>query len=216
MSVCFFSACKKDKDEQEPDVTIYSPSINQNYNVLDTIKIHARVSDETKLTSVEVVLQDMNNINVQNAVPIAVQGKDFQFQIDYILYDIHLTSGTYKMAIIASDGTNTEIAGAIINITEYPLAKRYFYFANESGSTTTITRYDSVFSSPNIITYPGKFVGLSSSSWYQRLYVAPEINADFAAYKAYNHQIMWTLPDMGAGNPYVSCVNNGDDKNVFV
>jgi hypothetical protein len=211
----FFFSCKKDKDELEPSVTIYSPYLNQSFQVPDTIQVNIKVSDETKLTSVTVVLQDMNNVNAGYAVPVAIQSNSFQFQLDYILDDQHLSTGDYKLAVIASDGSNTEVAGRVIHVTAVPLHTRFFYFATETGSSTVVTRYDSVFTSPQLLNFNDKFLSLEASSWYQRLYIAGEVNAPFNAYSVANHQQNWTLADLGAGFPYFSSLS-GDDKRIVL
>lgn len=216
LSVCFLIACKKDKDETEPVISIFSPYYNQNFNVLDTVKIHARVSDETKLTSVQVVLQDMNGVNAQVSSPVQVQGNEFQFTMDYILYETHLESGNYKLCVIASDGTNTETSGIVIYVNAMPLAVKYYYMASEGAASSAITRYDSLLADPQVLNYNARLAGMASSSWYQRLYLAPEQNGNLEAYNCYNHQMTWSVQDLGGGYPYFSVISKGDDKNVFV
>lgn len=214
LSVCFFS-CKKKGDTIYPVITILSPTLNQSYNVYDTAHLNIKVSDETKLVDLRVVLQDMNNSSVLNSISVSIQSNSFQFQLAYILGDIHLNTGNYNLTVFASDGFNTQITAKTIYIVGVPIEKKYFYFAAEVGNTTTITRVDSVLLNAQLINFNGKFVAMKSSSWYQKLFVAGEVNADFNCYGVLNNQLYWHISDMGAGFPYFSSLAT-NDRNVLV
>ncbi len=62
LSVVLFS-CKKDKDENPPNVIITGPAENSAYNVLDPVIIQANISDDVGIERIQISLISATTLN---------------------------------------------------------------------------------------------------------------------------------------------------------
>src|ERR1700739_2750108 len=87
----FLVSCKKDKkDTQPPTISFNSPASGQTYKMFDTIVVNAHINDNEHLSSVSVVLTDMNRVPQQEGVNASVPSADFILSMNYILTQFHL------------------------------------------------------------------------------------------------------------------------------
>jgi hypothetical protein len=209
--IFFLSHCKKKQkgDTTSPTVSISSPANGQSFNMFDTIIINAHVSDETQLTSVVVSLNDLNNIPVQSAVNVGIQGKDFSFTLKYILSEYHLASGNYNISISANDGSNSHQGTQQIYIHESPTLKTGYYIVGAT-QPKIIGKYDASFSSTGSISLNTGFNGMVYEGYYHQLFVNGNINQSFQTYNAQTNTIDWSLPYGGGGlSQFMSVYTDG-------
>lgn len=137
-------ACKSDEDEVLPVISISQPSENQTFNVLDTILIVAKVSDETKLESITVFLADLDFKPIMKAYTIPVKANAQDIAVEYELDDHLLPGGNYNIAIEASDGYNVKHKYQTIHINGIEKKLLHVLFAGESrGNWDCISMDDS-------------------------------------------------------------------------
>src|SRR4029077_13198750 len=109
LAIIFFS-CKKSKDVGSPSVQINTPATLSTFNVFDTIKVNAHVSDANQLTVVSIYIINSQGVQVLPSSSVAITSHNMTFTSPYILSDIHMLSGQYNIVIYASNGTNTTYA----------------------------------------------------------------------------------------------------------
>jgi len=209
--IFFLGACKKEKkDTTSPLISISSPASGQTYNMFDTLLVTAHVSDETQLTSVVVSLNDLNNIPVQNTVPVTLQGKDFTFSIKYILTEYHLQSGFYNLSITANDGSNSHQAIRQVYINESPTLKTGYYMV---GATLpkSIVKYDINMNPQGSITLNTGFNGMAYGGYNRQLFVNGNINQSYQTYNAQSN-VDWSAPYGGGGLPQCMGVYSDGQK----
>jgi hypothetical protein len=169
--IFFLASCKKNpKDTQPPVVTFNSPVSGQSYKMGDTIAVNAHVSDNEHLASVNVTLTDLNHTLQQGSYNVPVQSANFIININYILTNIHLSTGNYYIQITADDGYNTASYYQSIHITESP-TQFWGYCLVLNDSLKAIHRRDSSMHEQPTILLNSKYNGMKYGGYYQQLYV---------------------------------------------
>jgi len=209
----FFCACKKEKkDKTSPSIAISNPGSGQAFNMFDTLNVSAKVSDETKLTSVVVSLVDINNIVLQYSYSVPIQSNDFTFNIKYVLNEFHISSGSYYMSVTANDGSNITQRTVQINITESPTLKTG-YFIVGATQPKTVVEYDANMVPQSSYALSTGFNGMAFGAYYQQLYINGNINQAFTAYDATMNGMTWQYPYGGGGGmPVFTCVSTDGQK----
>jgi hypothetical protein len=215
LMLIFFAACKKEKkDTASPRVVISNPASGAAFNMFDTIKVTASVSDETQLTSVVVGLSDANNSAVQYSYAVPLQGNSFTFNIDYYLVNQHLASGFYCLTVTANDGSNSTYASAKIHITESP-TQRTGYFIVTASQPKLIHECGLNLAVQNSISLATGFNGMAFGAYYQQLYINGNLYQPFQAYDATANGITWNYPYDNSGLPYFTSVTT-DGKKAYM
>ncbi|MDP2386460.1 MAG: hypothetical protein Q8M29_08815 [Bacteroidota bacterium] len=215
LTLIFIFSCKKEKkDETPPVITMHLPLSGAHYNMFDTIRIAAHFSDETKLTTAEITLRDMNGNPVQSSITATLSGTTYDLTTEMELYEFRLPSGTYNLEVVVNDGENVGIKTTAISITESPLLKKGYYFVTKNGSQHIYTKADTNYVSTASINLNGTFVGSSISTYYQNLYVASSANQSFKTIDISTGITKWTLANASTGATLTACTTDG--KNVFL
>ncbi len=220
LSTIFILACKKKKDTPQdtvyPVITINKPVPASTFNMFDTIRVNVHVSDDNTLEEVTVSLTDLNHIPVQSTVSYTPNAASWDIDIGYELYEYHLPSGYYYIAIHASDGINNINSARKIYINASPIIKQGYYIFTGTGIQHQVLKLDTNFSQNNSITRNGPYNGSALSNYYQRLYVnGSSGNQEFDAYNCITNQLSWDIPNSGAGAPYFTWCDT-DGKNAFL
>jgi hypothetical protein len=182
--------------------------------MFDTIVVSAHVSDETKLTSVVVSLNNSDNSLAQNPVSVGIQGKDFTFSIKYVLTEYRLTTGSYNISITAGDGTNSHQSTASVFIVESPTVKTGYYIAG-SSQPKNITKYDLSFNSAANISVNTGYNGMAYGGYNQQLFVNGNTNQSYQTFDSQTNSLSWSLPYSGGGLPQFMGVCS-DGKKPYV
>ena len=207
------ASCKKNIDEQIPDVTINSPYENQQFSVFDTIQINAKAEDETTLEKIEVILTDANRIPIQNIISLFPQQKKVTISVPFILEDVSMSTGTYYIWIKASDGTNTSNTFRTIIINGVPRELKDIYIFTYGNSATIHVIKKTLSGNPQQqFDINGDFSGSAISSKNQLLYSAGKIYGNLHAYNVLDNSESWNVPIVSNPPfPYftnISCYND--------
>jgi len=120
-------------ENEQPEITIISPSANHFYQVLDTIPIDVQVSDDVLVTSVEIKLVNEAFIGVDASIVLPINQQEKTINTAYIPQNIDLTSGVYYIEVKASDGALTNREYVPVNIGEFPLVWEGVLIASING-----------------------------------------------------------------------------------
>jgi hypothetical protein len=164
-------SCKKEGNVGSPTVQITAPIGKQSYNVFDTIVVKANVSDASSLQSVEIYIENSQNIPVTATANVTITGKQMSFTNYYVLNNIHLATGSYFLVVKASNGTNATYGYQAITINAAPTLRLGIYSITRNGGVN-VTKIDSTFNASKIYTQPGDYSSSDISSYYQQLYIA--------------------------------------------
>ncbi|HEX7412999.1 MAG TPA: hypothetical protein VF411_03055 [Bacteroidia bacterium] len=196
--VFFLANCKKDKKDTKPPVIVFDPPTSnlphtstQGSYSLDptsktytmTIGVNARVSDNQHLASVNVTLTDLNHVPQQGSVTIPITSADFTFNINYMVTQIHLQSGTYYIQISADDGFNTTAAYQPISVPESPTLW-WGYCAVLKNTPNAISYYDTTVHHSIISTMSlsHPYNGMRYGGYNTQLYINGNNNQPFQAF----------------------------------
>lgn len=125
MILIFNYSCKKPTDEVAPVITFTSPQTGSEFEIYDTILVKAVVTDNEKITYISVSLTDGEN-NILFSQEAYYEDKTrIEPDMNLIIDNNQLLSGTYYIRIIASDGTN--IIDNFREIQIYELEREFKY-----------------------------------------------------------------------------------------
>ncbi len=172
VSVSIFYACKKDKTNIAPVITVTTPYEGQQVAMFDTLTVLAHVSDDEKLTTISVGLENENFVSVQEAYPIAVTSNDQNVLMQYPIFDYLLPSGIYYLTIKASDGLDITTNHVKLYLTASPTYKKQVYLFSHDNNQTNVSIIDSVNVFKTQFNLSQYHAGDAVCSYYQRLVVA--------------------------------------------
>ncbi len=120
--VCLFFllSCKKDLDTQHPVIVYQSPTVLQEFEVLDIISVIAEISDDRIIESVKVELVNKEFSPILPAVVLYPKSANYHLDIEYPIEDVYIESGEYYMHIRAEDGTNFKSQYQLVKIIGIP------------------------------------------------------------------------------------------------
>lgn len=145
LSLLFF-ACKKDTDEEKPDIIIESPYENETFSTVDTLTVVAQITDNEQVKSVSVELLDDQYGQMGSKGTYSASGSSFNLLIDFALDQPFATSGTYFLAVRASDGSNIGSAFVQVQLQAIPREIDQFVAVTTAGGMATVrtsTDFDS-------------------------------------------------------------------------
>ncbi len=201
----FLFSCKKKKDDIfGPTVTFTTPVPNQFYNVMTSITVKAKVTDDNSITRVSMCLVDAFNNPMHVTISLPVSSPTMNISAPYPLDNIHLESGAYSIMIIASDGTNETRTLQPIYLGAVPkVIKKVLVMSASSTAQTNMSAIDSTFSSLlPLHTFSGDYLASSASSYYQQAYVCGYYTGYFSAYNVIDNSIRFTVPPYLSSSPF--------------
>jgi len=198
-------ACKKESDKETPLITVSSPIENQTFHVDDNVLITGTISDASSLSKASITLLDEKGQPVHRAISIDVSSKEVTLNTTYLLDNIHLESGIYKLCIFASDGKNDAYSYKNIQIISVPrVLKDIFVATISSASQTSISTIDSA--SGTFIPYAsfsGDHLELSVNSYFQELFHCGNATGNFTSMNLVNKKIGVNIPCVpSSSQPY--------------
>lgn len=99
------SSCQKE-DDVSPLINIQEPSGGV-FQVFDTLKVEADISDNEQIKSISVKIIDSKNQQVTPSYTLAISKKSYHLNINYKIDNLYLESGNYFLLVEANDGINT-------------------------------------------------------------------------------------------------------------
>jgi hypothetical protein len=237
--IFFLISCKKDKkDTQPPVITFNAPATGQTFNyILDSasqtyhipINVNAHVLDNEHLSSVYVVLTDINHTPVQGSDMIAIPSVNFILNITYDVTQFRLQTGTYIMQITADDGYNSTTSFQPVNIIASPTIW-LGYCINSKSSPQNIVMYDTLtggaMSQKLSIPIIGAYSGMKYGGYYGQLYINGNATQPFTAFDLQNNvpaytqgltgsQINYTCLYTDGSKAYVGYDNGNSNGNIY-
>jgi hypothetical protein len=181
------------------------PTNLQVFNVFDTIRVQAHVSDPDGLKSVNVSLTNGQPIPVVANVPVTVTGNNMSFTCSYIINNIHLASGSYFLTVSASNSTNTSHAYQQIYVNAAPTKREMVYAITRTVSGTQVWQLDSLFHVTAGASVSSNFSASDISSYYQQLYIAGYDTGNVTAV-GYPNNETWQIAGVTSPTPYFTNV----------
>lgn len=125
LTTILIAACDTKEDAEYPAITVTLPMPGSIFENGDTIRFHALFSDNTKLTSLEVILLDQDNKPMLSAISRIPEGNPFTWLGDYCINDPMLPNGVYQLRFRTSDGLN--VSNHFVEIQIHELAREMLY-----------------------------------------------------------------------------------------
>ena len=210
ISIVGLFACKKEGNVGSPTVQIIAPTGKPVYKVFDTVVVKASVSDANSLKSVEIYIENSQNVPVTTTADVTVTGKQMSFTFNYAINSIHLATGQYTLVVRASNGTNATYGYQAITIIAAPAIRLGIYAITRNGGIN-VTKIDSVFNTSKIYTQSGDYSSSDISSYYQQLYIAAADSGNVSAINIPLGGVQWGIGGIIGPAPYFTDVYcNGD------
>lgn len=188
-----FSACRKNKDENPPVISITSPLKNSTVNAGTYIHLQATVTDDKKLEYVMCkVLSLDGNTQISESISFAITGPKLTIDQNILVGDIHTESSTYQIIIEAFDGTNKKKVYSEILVVEIPRVFKKMMVVRKSGTGFAI---DSLVATSfaNFINRTSDFSSACLSNYYQQLYFAGKTSGVMECFDLKNNMVPWTV-----------------------
>ena len=188
--------CKKlEEDDTAPSIQVFSPIVNQQYNVGDTIFVSATVKDDMALDVIKVSLYDYNkNSEMIHSVVFSDNGKEKQISCYMVLDNVGMENGIYYLAISASDGTNSK--NYFVPILVNGLTRKLLgiiYVSTPTVNSVEVRRIDTLQQDSLIVVLSGDFATSELSSKYQKLFVAGAQTGNLHAIDLSNNSASWSV-----------------------
>lgn len=119
----FAFSCTNDLDEDPPEITIAQPTANSSFSALSTVRVQAKITDESTITKVLVFLADAAKNPVGETVEINTSTSDFDLDIDYEIDDVRLEGGAYFIVVKATANQRAGEASVPIRLEEVELER---------------------------------------------------------------------------------------------
>ncbi|MEO8733855.1 MAG: Ig-like domain-containing protein [Flavobacteriales bacterium] len=212
------TACKKDKQNAPPSITIVSPGDASTLSVPDTLLVTVNVSDDQSVEHVTVSLLDANYIPVTAAVSVTPMSNPATITLALPVTSEQLESGTYKLLATATDGELSAKDIHTIQVSGVPLRLRMIYAVSTTSSNAfAVYRIDSLGQITLASNYDTDLGGADISSKAQRLFLAGSTTGPFLALDANYLSTSWQRPNMSAiGLPWFTSVDLCSDGQVYV
>lgn len=209
-------ACRKEKDENGPEITFITPLDYDNYSTYDIISFKADISDETKIAMANVTLVDENYVPVHSTLPFTVTSPRMTVNTTYALDNIHLSTGLYYLMITATDGDNDSRAYKPVHITGIPKALKKIFLATANGTSTNMSYIDSTFSGVTPYrTFSGDYLGTSVSSYYQEVFMCGNYSGSYTGVELQSNAVKFSVSPLISATPYFTGYYS-EDKNNYV
>ena len=188
-------ACKKEKDTQPPVISILSPFENQTFYADEDVVIQGTITDETVLEKASVTLLNDRGQPVHRTLSIAIASKNQILNLSYLLDNIHLESGTYKLSVFASDGKNDSHTDISIYIVGVPKVLDKIVIATASTtSQTDISMIDSTGTIIPFTNFSGDHLDVSVNSYFQELFHCGSASGNFSGISLSDKRIVVNVP----------------------
>ncbi len=188
-----FSACEKG-DQLAPIIDFELPTPYSFYAVGDTVRVKARVRDESAIRHVEVNFLGSGTTSSGPVFPAITNPKDFTFEVELVITDKYLSSGEFFVNIWARDSQNTASKSQKIFVAELPLEREKLLWLCQSGPVVNAYAFPWSGSPQLIQSFSGDYSGSGVNSRYGHLYVTGRVEGSYSAIDLYSNQVLWDFP----------------------
>jgi hypothetical protein len=205
----FFGSCTKEADKTIPEITIYSPDENQEFNVYDTIKVSAKIEHQNILTSIKVVLVDEEFIPVLPPVNKFPDQTVYNLNVDYPINDIQIEDGEYYIQIRAEDGLEFKNKYRKIHINGIPRElEKIIVIVQKSSMKLGIMAIDMQNNLSVLFDVEGDYADSETDSKNRLLYLAGMNQINIVARNLDTYETLWQkelMPPLPAHSPGCLC-----------
>lgn len=198
-AILMCGSCKKDDPVSVPQIIIYSPADNSEFNVLDTIRITGEIYDQTGIISVSFSLDDANFVNVLPGFSRQTDKlKKYSFNVLFPLDDIRIKSGYYYLKIVASNAEELKRKYVKIYLNQQARQKKGIVL------TTNAQNYSSILFSENstdfekIYSLQGMIKNSICDSYNQQIYALVSNPDHILSYGITDSTLRWEEYPPGA------------------
>lgn len=194
-----FFACKKDKKNNIPVVSIQLPIENATYNSIDTIKVKARVSDiDDDELRISIFITDEKNVPVSASLLIKNSGT---IDTSYYLLERWLSTGNYYLVVSVSDGKNVVSARVKINIIMKPPTLKGMVVGVKNSSWIDVYYVDTMYQRNKILVTTNVIDGIYNSQANQLVILYS--TGQMAGYQASEYYELYRVSQLNKiGSPY--------------
>lgn len=217
----FFGSCKKDKDENAPNVRIVAPSEGYSLSIPDTLAIRVEVDDDRTVERLVIAVTNELGVPIAPAIAVDVNSTSATIEQALVLIDERITSGHYTIMAYATDGTNEKRDFVDITIQAAPLRLRAVFIAPPYSALPpyTITRIDSLGAISDWTTV-SEFAGAAIDPQTKHLILAGGAHQPLIALPTDAGTSTWTVSNQnsaGASLPYFLglCLDPEDGRCYF-
>lgn len=217
-SLSFLQGCKKNKDQHPPQIAIELPEDNESFSVNDPIPVRAFIRDNKIIESVEVSLYStIENRKVGKTMSFRAGGSAFQLEMNYVISDTLLPSGSYYIRIHAYDGNNIGYAFRNININGLARKRLYTLLVSSTSSSTLVSQLSTTTISP-FFTFGYSTAGAAMNSLDNLLYLGDKSGNNVRAFDIVDKSSKWTVNyPAPTSTPVLNWLTLGSDgRNVAV
>jgi len=189
-----FSNCKKNENNSVPTIKLISPAQNSTYIVLDTIRIIADVSDYSQLKSINISIVNENLIPVTSPLFIQPKSNTYKIDLDYVIDNIHLSSGKYYILIIATNADNSK--KEFINIFLSEIEKQFeslIVITKTDNNQLKINKISNDFKLQELFTTEGDYSASIINSFYRQLFISGRNITNLNVLNIDDGQLEWSL-----------------------
>jgi hypothetical protein len=188
------TGCVKENTDRIPEINIYSPAINQVFNVSDTILVSGKVWDDKMLASIKVVLTDQSFQPVHKAFYLYPASNNFILDLHYPLDNLNLKGGKHFLQVRAEDGFNFRNFYQEIYLVELPLyLKQVIVLTKPQSSVIHIHRINPDDEIEQIASVTGDYAASEISSEDRQLYIAGKNTLNLLAFDLTEKTIVWQI-----------------------
>lgn len=204
LPLLFVNGCKKETDDQAPDIEFVSPDEGHQYNVYDSIHVYLRISDNMGLKRWKIKLVDQQLTPVLHVIEQEVGGKHSEIGFDYPIDNVRLSSGSYYLMVeVTDDNDNLRRVFRTLNITEIPQQLNGFFAVTlPAPSTLNVYKGDTAGTFTLFNQFSSDFTDLAVSSYWQQVYVNGSYFGLLRANTIDGTTSSWTQPSVVGASPY--------------
>jgi len=187
-------SCNKDEEITIPVVDVISPVDNKIFNVTDTVPVLAEINDKRVITHVQVGLVNENFTPVAKVYNSYPDSKSCHLDIQYVLDDNTLESGTYYILVKAENGQKFKNVYRKIRLRgEAVKLEKIIVVTGEGGQHIRINAIDSSQTVSHMLDINCNYAASAISNRFQQLYIAGKSLISLRAYSLLDYSIEWNL-----------------------
>lgn len=190
--ITFFSivACKKEKENTPPEITIQLPQTELTLNAIDSVLIKATVTDDNGPLNVSVYIADDHMNPMTASLVKSSSGNSISIDQLYFFNNKYLESGTYYLVVHAEDLVNKENKMVKIQIIEIPRVLKSIYVGIKDPSGLKIFCNDSLGNYFQVAFIASTFVDFAINNYSQQLFLL-STNGNLSCYSLVDFQKEW-------------------------
>lgn len=174
--IIFLHACKDTWDYSPPVIHVFQPQAGYSLNVPDTLLIKGEVQDDRIIRSVTVALLNQDKIPVAAPRYFYPESSYFKLNTSLIIADKTLKSGSYNLAVTASDGYQVKNSYVTLSVNETPYTLLgYLAVTAPLSFISAINIMDIAFKTDTTIIFPKTFRASGINNLWDQFYFVSEI-----------------------------------------